>query len=179
MAYKRRYRKNKQKILIILVVIILLGISTYFLISWIGQVPNIFTLPELSTTDYVLVGIEATVSEDRGVITLTGDCYQVTAVTEVEQAESIADGLAGKIGIRPNTHDLIKSMFDGLGIEVVMVKIVEVRNNTYIGRLILKQGNKVLSIDSRPSDGTAIAVRTGSPIYMKEDLLKTYGEYIC
>jgi bifunctional DNase/RNase len=60
-----------------------------------------------------------------------------------------------------------------------MVKIVEIRNNTFIGRLILQQGNKVVSLDSRPSDGIAIAVRTGSPVYIKESLMKEQGKYIC
>lgn len=177
MVYRYRYRKNKEKILIVLIVI-LLGISAYVLISSRVELADISALPELSTLGYSQVSISADVVENRGVITLTGDCYQVTAYTEVTQAESIADGLAGRIGFRPNTHDLMKSMFDGLGIQVIMVKIVEIRNNTYIGKLILRQGNRVLSLDSRPSDGTALAVRTNSPIYMKEDLLKA-GKYIC
>jgi bifunctional DNase/RNase len=180
MAYKYRYKKNKEKILtaIIIFLLILIGTLAYFLISPQVELANISALPELSTFGYSQVSISADVVGDRGVITLTGDCYQVTAYTEVTQAESIANGLAGRIGFRPNAHDLMKSIFDSLGIQVVMVKIVEIRNNTYIGKLILRQGNRVLSLDSRPSDGTALAVRTNSPIYMKEDLLKA-GKYIC
>lgn len=156
----------------------MLGISTYALISSRVELADISVLPELSTVGYVPVTVSADVIGNKGIVTLTGDCYQVTAYTEASQAESIANGLAGKIEFRPNTHDLIKSTFDSLGIQVVMVKIVEVRNNTYIGKLILRQGNRVLSLDARPSDGTALAVRTNSPIYMKEDLLKA-GKYIC
>lgn len=177
MSYRYRYRKNKEKILIVLI-LFLLGILVYLLISSRVELSDISVLPELSTFGYVQVSVDAEVVEDRGIVTLTGGCYQVTAYTEASQAESIASGLAGRIGFRPNTHDLIKSTFDSLGIEVIMVKIVEVRNNTYIGRLILRQGNKVLSLDCRPSDGTALAVRTNAPIYMKEELLKA-GKYVC
>lgn len=177
MAYRPRHNKNKEKILI-LIIIILIGILAYVLISSRFELADISNLPELSTSGYAQVSVNADISGDVGVITLTGNCYQITAYTDVIQAQSIADGLAGKMGPRPNTHDLMKNVLDGMGIQVIMVKIVDVRNNTYIGKLILRQGNKVLSIDSRPSDDTALAVRTGSPIYMKEDLLKA-GKYIC
>ena len=60
-----------------------------------------------------------------------------------------------------------------------MVKIVDLKENNYIGKLIIQQGNKVLSLDSRPSDGIALVVRTNSTIYFKESLLKEMGKYIC
>jgi bifunctional DNase/RNase len=60
-----------------------------------------------------------------------------------------------------------------------MVKITEVKNNTFFGKLILRQNGKILSLDSRPSDATAIAVRTNSPIYVKTELLKEFGKKIC
>ncbi len=193
MAYRYKYKKREKEKILIVLLIILLGISIYFLITSniveyfirvlpqavIEKLPDITALPELSTFGYVQIEVDARISEDRGIITLTGNCYQVTAVTEVTQAESIINGLAGRIDFRPNTHDLMESAFDNFGIKLVMVKIVDVKNNTFIGKLILRQGNRVLSLDSRPSDGTALAVRTGSPIYMKEDLLKTYGKNIC
>jgi hypothetical protein len=85
----------------------------------------------------------------------------------------------GKTGFRPMIHDVVKDAFDNLGIKVMMVKIVDIKQNTFIGRLFLKQGDRILSLDSRPSDGIAIAVRTGADINMKQSLAESYGEYIC
>ena len=122
---------------------------------------------------------DARVLGEFGVVSLTGGCYSLTANTEAEQAESIFNGLNKIVGVRPGTHDLMKDAFENLEIKVVMVKIVELRNDTFIGRLILQSGNRVADLDSRPSDGISIAVRTDAPIYVKEDLMKEQGTYIC
>jgi bifunctional DNase/RNase len=135
--------------------------------------------PELWTYGYEEVKVSAEVIGDEGIITLTSDCYQIVAHTEASQAESIKNGLEGKIAFRPNSHDLIKAAFNNFGIEVLMVKITEVKNNTLFGKLILRQNGKILSLDSRPSDATAIAVRTNSPIYVKTELLQEFGKKIC
>ncbi len=176
--------KKKEKLpqfisIFIAVAAVILFILMILLLRFQPIVISNFTIPELSTEGYIQVEPTVEVLEDKGVVNLTGGCYQITAYTETTQAQSIADGLAKIIRTRPNTHDLMKTVFDNLGIQVLMVKIVDMRNNTYIGRLILKQGNNILSIDSRPSDGIALAVRTNSPIYMKEDLMKMYGKNIC
>ena len=136
-------------------------------------------LKELSTEGYTKVSVDAQVVGNNGIVRLRGGCYQLIAYTEPTQAYSIMKGLEGKIDFRPNTHDLIKSIFDELGIKVLLVKIVDLRNNTFIGEMIIQQGNKIINLDSRPSDATAIAVRYGIPIYIKTKLLKENGEYIC
>jgi bifunctional DNase/RNase len=139
----------------------------------------ILALPELLTTDYTQVGVEADVVNGVGVVALTGNCRQIIAYTEVEQAQSISNGLIGYVGERPNTHDMAKDAFESFGIEVNMLKITEVRNNTFIGRLVLQKGKNVASLDVRPSDGTAIAIRMDAPIYVKDSLLEEYGVNIC
>lgn len=139
----------------------------------------ILALPELLPMNYKQVTVTADVANDMGIVTLTSGCKQIIAYTEPEQARSIAAGIAGYIGRRPNTHDLIVDTFESLGIKVHMLKIVEIRNNTFIGRLILQQGKRIVSLDSRPSDGTAIAVRVGAPIYINPQLLEEYGKNIC
>lgn len=164
---------------IISVLALIVSFAVAFQVFAPKELSSIPTLPELSTVGYVKVTPEAAVIENRGVISLTGGCYQVIASTDVTQAESIINGLEGKINVRPNTHDLMKDMFQNLGIEVVIVKVVDLKDNNFIGRIILKQGNKILSLDSKPSDGIAIAVRTNAPIYMNRDLMEKMGKYIC
>jgi bifunctional DNase/RNase len=170
--------KNINKILAIIAGVLVLFLVLYFILPKTELAPIIF-LPELSTTGYLKVNVDAGVVGDTGIVTLTSECYQLTANTELTQAESIANGLVKKIDFRPNTHDLMKDVLDNLQIKVVMVKIVELKNSTFYSRLILKQGNNIVSLDSRPSDSIALAVRTDSPIYVKEDLMKSEGEYIC
>lgn len=157
----------------------LLVIIILILFPFSSERVQIVLLPELSTFGYIEVEVNAEVVGNQGIVTLTSDCYQIIAYTEASQAESIKRGLAGKIPFRPNAHDLIKAIFESFDIEVIMVKITELKNNTFFGRIFLKQGNRVLSLDSRPSDGTAIAVRVGAPVYIKETLLKEVGRKIC
>ena len=128
---------------------------------------------------YTKVSVDAQVINNYGIVQLTGNCYRVIAYTEPWQAQSIENGLKGKINVRPNCHDMTKQILDLFGIKVIALKINEVRNNAYIGELLLQQGNKVLSLDVRPSDGTAIALRENAPIYIKNELLEEYGKKIC
>jgi len=163
--------------LIAIVVAVVALAQPYF--SKVGVVAPLLPIDELSTQGYTKVDVQVSLSGSIGVVVIQGNCYQLTATTELGQIESIASGQEGKVGYRPMTHDLFSDALEGLDVDVVMVKIVDMQNNTYIGRLILKQDNKIVSLDSRPSDGIAVAVRTGAPVYMKDDLLKAQGKYIC
>jgi hypothetical protein len=79
---------------------------------------------------------------------------------------------------RPLTHDLIKSLFDALEVEVPKIVINALVNNTYYARLLLKdkEGN-IYSVDARPSDSIAIALRMKSKIFVAEDIMER-GEEI-
>ncbi len=180
---KYRYRQKKNLLNTYKIFIFLVAAISIFLIFQLvlpkTKVSPVVLLPEFSTSGYLKTDVDAGVVEGNGVVILTSGCYQLSANTEASQAESIADGIAKTIGFRPNTHDLMRDTLDNLGVEVVMVKIVDIKNNTFYGRLILKQGNKVVSLDSRPSDGIALAVRTDAPVYLKEELMKSQGKYIC
>lgn len=174
-------KKRDLKIIYLIAFLLVAAVSvTLYYFQNINQVSaDISNLPDLSTGGFVKVEPKAQAVGDVGVISLNGNCMSVTANTDAVQAESIANGLEEKIGLRPNTHDTMKDAFSQLGVQVVMVKVVDIKENNFIGRLILRQGNTVVSLDSRPSDGIAIAVRTGAPIYFKEELMKKYGEKIC
>ena len=174
-------KKNPYKLftVFLLVIVAMMGIY-FFLPRETGEaVANVLTIPEVSTSGYVQVTPSAQVVGNSGVVTLTGSCHQVTANTEATQALSILNGLLGKIEVRPNSHDLMKSTFQNLGINVVMMKIVDLQNSTYFGKLILRQGNNVLSLDTKPSDGIALAVRMGAPIFMNQELLFKNGINVC
>jgi len=88
------------------------------------------------------------------------------------EASSIAIELTGRKFQRPLTHDLLKTVIDGLNATVPKIAIVELREKTYFAKVFLERDNEVLTIDARPSDCIALALRTRSPIFVKEELLR-------
>lgn len=91
------------------------------------------------------------------------------------EASAIAMELAGMKFSRPLTHDLFSAMLQGLGSELQRVLITKVVDNTYHAELIIQQDGNMVSIDARPSDSIAIALRAKAPIYAHEDLLEQAG----
>jgi len=168
------------KVLSVIAFLLSLSVFVYFIILPLLPVEVLLPiLPETSTAGYERVVPDAYTEEGVGVITLSSGCYVVEGNTEEWIANSIVNGLANRTEFRPDAHDILRDLLKSLDIEVLMVKVVDVVNNTFIGRLVLKQGNKVVSLDVRPSNGIAIAVRVGAPVYMREDLVKEYGRYVC
>lgn len=76
---------------------------------------------------------------------------------------------------RPLTHDLISSVFHGLGVKVERVIINDVDEGTFFARLILSMqnelGTKVLEVDARPSDSIVLALQSKRPIYVTHKVL--------
>jgi len=137
-------------------------------------------LTSLSTEGYTKVSISVdAIYSTYAEVTLHAPCYIVQANTDPYVAKAIENGLSKKVEFRPTVYDVIKDAFDSLGIKVLMVKVEDVRNQTFIGSLYVQQGDKILALDIRPSDATAIALRTGADIYVNNKLLKAYGHYTC
>lgn len=88
------------------------------------------------------------------------------------EASAIAMELAGIHFSRPLTHDLFTAVVRGLGSSLVRVLITKVVDNTYYASLVLRRNGEFISIDSRPSDSIALALRADAPIYADESLLE-------
>lgn len=73
---------------------------------------------------------------------------------------------------RPMTHDLMGNMLKALGIKVERVVISDLRDGTYFSVITLAAGPRRFEIDARPSDAMALAVRTDTPIFVGEKVLK-------
>jgi len=71
---------------------------------------------------------------------------------------------------RPLTHDLIKSIFTGLGARVDKVIINDLKNNTFYARLFIREENelhkKIIEVDARPSDSIALALQYNAAIFV-------------
>ncbi|MYA34118.1 MAG: bifunctional nuclease family protein [Gemmatimonadales bacterium] len=87
------------------------------------------------------------------------------------EASAIAMELAGVQFTRPLTHDLFNAVVRGLDSTFVRVLITKVVDNTYYASLVFQREDEFISIDARPSDSIALALRAGVPIHAAESLL--------
>ncbi len=72
---------------------------------------------------------------------------------------------------RPMTHDLIKNVLMGLDTVVHKVVVSELKDDTFYAVIWIEQAGRVVSVDSRPSDALALALRMDCPIYVDEEVL--------
>jgi len=76
---------------------------------------------------------------------------------------------------RPLSHDLIRNLTEQLGLKISKVVVTDVKNNTYYASIYLRSKESdtqsELTVDARPSDAIALALRTGSPIYVTQEVL--------
>ena len=74
---------------------------------------------------------------------------------------------------RPMTHDLIKSLLAGLSTGMKKVVVSELKDDTFYAVIWLERDGEIISVDSRPSDALALALRLDCPIYVDEAVLKS------
>jgi bifunctional DNase/RNase len=73
---------------------------------------------------------------------------------------------------RPMTHDLLRNVLLGLNVRVHKVVVNELREDTFYALIWVERDGQVMSIDSRPSDALALALRVDCPIFVDEEVLK-------
>ncbi|OGO06476.1 MAG: hypothetical protein A2Y73_02755 [Chloroflexi bacterium RBG_13_56_8] len=72
---------------------------------------------------------------------------------------------------RPMTHDLIKILLGHLDAQVTKIVVTELKDNTFYAMIFLDVSGKIVTVDSRPSDAIALALRTDSPIYVTDEVI--------
>ena len=87
------------------------------------------------------------------------------------EATAIAGELENIKFSRPMTHDLMKNMMDQLGVRLAKVEICDLRDNTFFALLYMILKDKEFSMDARPSDAIALALRAEAPIYVEEQVI--------
>ena len=107
------------------------------------------------------------------VVLLQDEGKTTTLPIWVGTAEGTAIRLAleGIIPPRPLSHDLIRNLTEHLGLKVEKVVVTDVKSNTYYATIYLESKESEQTVDSRPSDAIALALRTRSPIYATRDVL--------
>lgn len=91
------------------------------------------------------------------------------------EAQHIMVHLQGETPSRPLTPDLFLSVLDILGVRLVRVEVVELKDGVFFGRLVLEQRGLEYEVDARPSDCLALAIRAQAPILVAESVLSDAG----
>jgi hypothetical protein len=89
------------------------------------------------------------------------------------EANAIAIEIEKLAAPRPMTHDLTRNLIHHLNAELERVVINELKDDTFLAVLWLRQGNEAVTIDARPSDAIALALRADCPIYVSEQVMQT------
>jgi bifunctional DNase/RNase len=77
--------------------------------------------------------------------------------------------------LRPMSHDLLRSIMEHLSLAVSRVVVTDVKNNTYFASVHLTSQGTERTVDARPSDAIALALRTNSPIFVTANVLQQRG----
>ncbi len=90
----------------------------------------------------------------------------------IYEANAIALEIEKVTTPRPMTHDLIKNLLNGLETRVHKVVVNELREDTFYALIWLERNGQTITVDSRPSDALALALRVDCPIYVEDEVLK-------
>ena len=88
------------------------------------------------------------------------------------EANAIAIEIEKLAAPRPMTHDLTQNLIHHLNGELESVVITEIRDETFLALLRLRQGGEAVLVDARPSDAIALALRFDCPIYVAEEVMQ-------
>jgi bifunctional DNase/RNase len=91
----------------------------------------------------------------------------------VFEANAIAIEIEKMAAPRPMTHDLIRNVIHSLNAELERIVITELKDDTFFAVLWLRQGEELITVDARPSDAIALAMRSDCPIYVSEQVMQS------
>ncbi|MDD2941661.1 MAG: bifunctional nuclease family protein [bacterium] len=129
----------------------------------------------LTDVEVVVVGLFVEPGSNAPVVLLrdldSGKYCMPIWIGEAEAA-SIASAIRNVPMPRPMTHDLLVNTISAMGGEVQQVYIHSIIENTFLARIDIVKGESIFSIDARPSDGIALAVRTGAVVKVARTVLE-------
>lgn len=129
-----------------------------------------------------VIGVSQSEKDGFPVVWLRNDNRVLPIVVGLPEANAIQIVLLGQSPPRPLTHDLIGNLLAGLRGELQSVSIYKLENEIFFAHLNIQQRSatgqieQILRVDSRPSDGIAIAVRLKCPILVAEEVLDAAGQ---
>jgi uncharacterized protein len=102
--------------------------------------------------------------QGSGVLPIWVGVYEAQAIAlEIEKVQTA----------RPMTHDLLKNVLTGLNVHVQRVVVSDLKDDTFYALIWMEREGQTLSMDSRPSDALALALRLDCPIFVEDQVLKS------
>jgi uncharacterized protein len=102
-------------------------------------------------------------AQGTGVLPIWVGPYEANAIAlEIEKVQTP----------RPMTHDLLKNVLTGLNVHVKRVVVSDLKDDTFYALIWMERDGQTLSMDSRPSDALALALRLDCPIFVEDEVLK-------
>lgn len=89
------------------------------------------------------------------------------------EVKAISDEIEKLASARPTTHDLARNLIRDLNASLERVVITELRDDTFLAVLWLMQAGEMVTVDARPSDAIALALRADCPIYVSEHVMQS------
>ncbi len=88
------------------------------------------------------------------------------------EANAVGLAMEGVTTPRPMTHDLLKNILDTLGAKMISIVINDLKEGTYFSKVHLVCQDSEFTVDARPSDAIALAIRANAPIFVAESVMK-------
>lgn len=102
-------------------------------------------------------------TQGSGVLPIWVGIYEANAIAlEIEKVQTP----------RPMTHDLLKNVLTGLDVRVQKVVVCDLKEDTFYALIWMERDGRMMSLDSRPSDALALALRLDCPIFVDDQVLK-------
>ena len=132
--------------------------------------------PQNEASELVALSVKQVLDDgntDTRIVVLKNEDASVTLPIWVGSSEGNAIRLAMEhvVTPRPMSHDLIRSFADHLGVRIERVVITDVKSSTYYASIAFASKGLHRTLDARPSDAIALALRAGCPIYATQDVL--------
>jgi bifunctional DNase/RNase len=102
-------------------------------------------------------------TQGNGVLPIWVGIYEANAIAlEIEKVQTP----------RPMTHDLLKNLITGLDVHVQRVVVSDLKDDTFYALIWMERQGQTMSMDARPSDALALALRLDCPIFVDEEVIK-------
>ncbi len=128
-----------------------------------------------------IVGVRVELPSNTPIVLLReleGDHRMLPIFIGGPEATAIALALDEVATPRPMTHDLIKNLLDELGVVFERLDITSLSNGTFYAEMHLRRPDGVLRLSCRPSDGIALALRAGTPVFAADEIVDEAGYLI-
>jgi bifunctional DNase/RNase len=126
--------------------------------------------------EYISANVERVSLSKMGFVVflkLVGNDKVIPIFIGASEAHSISSILNQQRVPRPLTHDLFKNVLEIMGGDLLMVHITSVAADTFYATVTIKTGERIIEIDSRPSDALGLALRFVAPIYIHKNVIQS------